>query len=87
MVEDITYGDLFQILQSIGFVERSIPNSHVGYRHAQSDTLILLAPHTADEVAKPIDLKYVRRVLDEKGLLDGKEFDRRIIEAYSSHTA
>jgi predicted RNA binding protein YcfA (HicA-like mRNA interferase family) len=87
MTEHVTYGDLSQIVRDVGFTDETAPGSHTVYRHARSDTLILLAPHAAGEVARPIDVKYIRRVLDEKGLLDGEEFDRRIAAAYASHMA
>jgi predicted RNA binding protein YcfA (HicA-like mRNA interferase family) len=87
MVEPITYGNLSRILMDLGFAKHDIPGSHVGYEHSGSGTIILLAAHTSKQMARMIDVKYVRRVLDEKGLLDGKEFDRRITDTYSSQTA
>lgn len=87
MIEEITYGDLFEILVDAGFEDRTAPGSHTEYWHEASDTLVLLAPHKPDEAVRAIDIKYVRRVLNERGLLDGKDFDRRVAEAYSAHSA
>jgi predicted RNA binding protein YcfA (HicA-like mRNA interferase family) len=87
MVEKLTYGDLHQVLIDLGFVANRVPDSHVSFRHEPSDTVILMALHASTEATKPIDVKYVRRVLDERGLLAGAEFDRQIGEIYAPHSA
>jgi predicted RNA binding protein YcfA (HicA-like mRNA interferase family) len=87
MAEEVTYGQLSQVLLDLGFIEHTVPKSHAGYRHEESETVILLAPHASEDIARPLDVRYVRRVLNETGLLDAQEFDRRLAESYSSHTA
>jgi hypothetical protein len=87
MAEEVTYGQLSQVLLDLGFVEQTVPQSHTRYCHQESETVILLAAHAPEAAARPFDVKYVRRVLDETGLLDAREFERRLAETCSSHTA
>jgi hypothetical protein len=87
MAERITYAQLSEILFDLGFVQHTVPDSHCDFRHAGTNTIILLAPHLPEDSVTPLDVKYVRRVLDEKGLLEAKDFDRRIAESLASRSA
>ncbi len=87
MAEKLTYAQLGEILFDLGFVEHAVPKSHCDYRHEDTKTIILFAPHSPDDTVKPLDVKYVRRVLDETGLLDAKVFDQRIAAPQTSRSA
>ena len=59
----------------LGFADISVQESHAGFRHEDGETFILLAVHEPGEHACMADVKYVRRVLDERGLLESNAFD------------
>jgi predicted RNA binding protein YcfA (HicA-like mRNA interferase family) len=65
----LTYGELWQLLIDLGFVQESVAGSHRAFRHAGSDILIVL-PYDCDpsELAGDADLASVRRHLEEGGI-------------------
>lgn len=77
-----TYGQLQRLLLDLGFEDKSVPDSHAAFRHEDSDTVILLAIHSPDEPASLVDVRSVRRMLIEKGLIDPDEFDHRVAEPH-----
>jgi hypothetical protein len=46
------------------------------YHHKASDTTLLFALHELGEEVQPADRVTVRRMLDERGLLEAGDFDR-----------
>ena len=75
MPKSITYGQLRQLLQDLGFEYKCVEDSHWLFRHAVSDTVILLAIHEPGEPVRPHDRQGVRRMLDERGLVPAADFD------------
>ncbi len=80
MPKTITYGQLHQFLLDLGFEDKSVNDSHAGFRHAVSATVILLAIHQPRDPAKLADVRYVRRILIERGLVTSAEFDGFLAE-------
>lgn len=76
----VTYGDLARLLEELGFHDESMKGSHQAFRHATSDTLILLAPAVPADPVRKEDLISVRRHLDSKGLMAPATFDQRLPE-------
>jgi predicted RNA binding protein YcfA (HicA-like mRNA interferase family) len=69
----VTYGDLQQLLLSLGFVEESVEASHRAFRHRASDTVIVLAyGYDSTTPVRNEDLLSVRRHLHEKGLASAR---------------
>jgi len=71
-----TYGRLRRLLLDLGFTARTVEDSHSTFRHEASDTVLLFGLHPSGEEVRPTDCVKVRRMLDERGLLEGEEFDR-----------
>jgi hypothetical protein len=76
----IQFSTLRQILTDSGLREVAVSDSHLGFQHHQSDTLIVLPKYRATAQVAPHHLAQVRITLDAKGLLDAHEFDRRLID-------
>jgi hypothetical protein len=72
----IRFAKLRQLLQGLKFLEINVPDSHIGFRHESSDTTIMLPNYKGSEIVAPRHLVPVRTLLDGKGLLESKEFDR-----------
>jgi hypothetical protein len=81
----ITYGQLERLLRRWGFrrersssvtlFEREIPMTL--FEHKTQDALLAFAQHAPDEPVRPIDLVGTRKYLDERGIVERAEFDRR----------
>lgn len=78
MNKTITYRQLFQFLKELGFVDKSIPDSHVGFYHESTDTWLLFGLRDQQEAAAPHDIVKVRNVLDARGLMERDDFDEFI---------
>jgi hypothetical protein len=74
----ISYGELAEVLERLGFVATTVEARWRAYRHAESDTLILLANHDRTSPARPMDLVSIRRHLVDKDLIAENEFDTLI---------
>lgn len=71
----VTYAQLREFLLDLGFRDISIKDSHSAFRHEPSNTVVLLAPYESGASVREIDLRSVRRLLTEKGLIDPDGFD------------
>jgi hypothetical protein len=74
MSNEMTYGRLTGLLESLGFE----PRGSGEYYHGKSDTVFLLNLREVDDVASPVDVVAVRKQLTERGLMEGAEFDQRV---------
>jgi predicted RNA binding protein YcfA (HicA-like mRNA interferase family) len=83
----IKFSTLRQILLDSGFKEVAVSDSHVGFQHDKSDTLIVLPEYRATAHVAPHHLAQVRIMLDAKGLLDAEKFDRRLADVPARHPA
>lgn len=69
--------DLTKVLEGLGFVPtRPAPAAHLVFRRTRGDGITIVLP-TARVVAPPM-LAYVRRALEEDGVLGRNEFDQRL---------
>jgi hypothetical protein len=57
-----------------------VPGSRIWFEHAATNTRILLPPFADDEHLDPGNLAGVRRLLDERGLMDRERFDELLRE-------
>jgi hypothetical protein len=83
----IPFSALRQILADSGLREVAVSDSHLGFQHAKSDTLIVLPKYRDTAQVAPHHLAQVRIMLDAKGLLDADEFDRRLADIPARHPA
>jgi len=74
----ITFAALRQLLSDLGFVEKVLPQSHVVFEHAPSDTIFVFRPYRPRDRVADYDLVGVRRHLDERGLLECGDFENRL---------
>ena len=74
--ESVTYGQLYQLLARLEFVDVSGECPWKAYRHSDTHTLILLGNHRPELPARPTDLVSVKRHLADNGLLEPREFER-----------
>jgi hypothetical protein len=71
----VTYGRLEQLLTALGLKGRTVGDRCRVYRHAASDTVVLLPAESADTPARSADLLSVRRHLVDAGHLDEQALD------------
>jgi hypothetical protein len=70
-----TFGTLRQVLIDLGFRTTTMPAGHIRFDHLPSDTLVILRPYKDDDIVDQGNLQGVRRLLDEKGVVDRNKFD------------
>jgi hypothetical protein len=73
----VSYGELYQLLAGLHFIDVSNKRRWRAYRQADTEVVILLANREPDLPARRADLVSVRRHLDAKGLMDAQAFERR----------
>jgi hypothetical protein len=71
----VTYGQLYQLLLDLQFVDEPAGQPWRVYRHGETDTFILLARRMPTLPAREADLASVRRHLVENGLMDDDDFN------------
>jgi len=67
--KDVTYGHLRSLLQGLGF-EETRRREGVALKHRKSDTVFLFRPYEPSDAVSPAEVFVVRKLLDEKGLLE-----------------
>jgi hypothetical protein len=83
----VSFAQLRRWLLDLGFEERLRPEGPVSFRHAASDTVLLLPRYAPEETVAPHHLAGVRVMLDGKGLLEGNDFDKWVAEATAKGAA
>ena len=76
IAETIVFRDLEQLLLGMGFHSFLTPQGYRAITHDSSDTIFLMPNYAAEEPLAWQHLATVRRMLDERGLMTGDEFDR-----------
>jgi hypothetical protein len=78
MTRPLRFADLIGLLEGLGFDCTRRVDGQIVCEHRPSDTMILLAERPAGETVREQILFGVRLQLDQRGLLDRGEFDRRV---------
>ena len=73
--KSITFHALELALTAVGFVAVPTAGHHKVFRHEVTDTIVLLPLAPADSDVDAIHLAAVRRMVDERGVLDGDAFE------------
>lgn len=76
----ITNKELEELLTRLGFIVSTIENRWRAYRHAASDTLILLTNRNGELPARDLDLISVRRHLVDNDLINEDEFEGFLVQ-------
>ncbi len=71
----ISFALLRQFLLDLGFREVVVPESHIGFHHADTDAEIMLPVYRPNQHVAQRHLLLVRVTMDAKSLMDGDEFD------------
>jgi hypothetical protein len=74
MPDRVTYGRLRDVLIGLGFQEDRRRDG-VGLEHRKSKTLFLFRPYQDGDFIKPGEVVFVRKLLDERGLLAPETFE------------
>jgi hypothetical protein len=70
----------------LGFKEVPVKKPFIGFRHDESDTLIVLPAYRSNSRVYAHHLVSVRIMLDAKGLMDAEDFDRLVATSPSQHS-
>lgn len=82
----VTFRDVECILAKLGFVRLQTAGDHRAFRHEETDTLIVLPGGPADRELDGIHRAAVRRMLDERGVVDGAAFDTLLAQSMATPT-
>ena len=81
MRSTVTFSQVRRVLTDLGFqLTRRRPNV-VGLEHPESDTLFLFRPYKDTDRVTPAEVVIVRKMLDEKGLLEPDAFEELLTKA------
>jgi hypothetical protein len=80
MPSDITYGQLRRVLAGLGFKEKTQAEG-VALEHPASDTLFLFRPYQENDRLQWAEVSFVRKQLDERGLLEPASFETLLTRA------
>lgn len=80
MERKISFGELRDFLESLGFTE-SVQTTHLVFEHAASETMLIFRRYRRREAVTAANLTAARKLLDEKGLIPADEFDSRLRKA------
>lgn len=81
MAKKTTFGEIHRLLGELGFVQMPAKKPAVLFEHKASDTFFIFRPHRLTEPADAMTLSVVRKMLDEKGLLNREEFEDALHQA------
>jgi hypothetical protein len=74
-MNNATFGDLHRLLKGLGFVQVPANGPYILFEHKPSDTLLPFRQHRPDEQVDAMNLAVVRKMLDERGLLERDDFE------------
>jgi len=77
---ELPFEELAHFLSGLGFSHRTIPGSHHLFENGTANATIALRLYESQDAVEPSGLAYVRHTLDQWGIMDRDEFDRRIRE-------
>jgi len=86
MPDRVTYGQLYQLLLDLEFVDQPAEERWKVFRHEGSNTLILLGGRDRTSPAREADLLSVRRHLLENGLIEENEFEDFVSHGRLAHS-
>lgn len=66
------------LLLELGFTDRSVAGKYYRFEHSMPNTWVLLPPYKADDLVMESDIVATRRLLDARGLISDKEFDKML---------
>ena len=72
----VRFAELRQLLLELRFKQETLESGHFQFGHAQSDTAFLFRPYQPEDFVIEVHYRMVRRILDERGLMNADEFDR-----------
>jgi hypothetical protein len=81
------FSSLRQLLLDLGFRETPVSKPYIGFQHDGADLLIVLPSYRSNSVVAPHHLVYVRIMLDGKGIMEAREFDRLVGTAATQPSA
>lgn len=80
MTERVTYGQLRFVLLGMGFKEIRRKEG-IALKHKKLDALFLFRPHDEDDRVTPAEVFLVKKMLDERGLLEPESFETLLTKA------
>ncbi len=73
--DNVTYGQLNDLLMGLGFRPRMLDEDRMAYFHKPSGSLFLLHNRPSNTPARESDLNHVRFQLHWRGLMEEDDFD------------
>lgn len=80
MTETVKFSQLRRVLAGLGF-EESKQSDALTFTHADTDTVFLFQPYQANDLVAPVHVVMVRRILDERGLMERRAFEELLEKA------
>jgi hypothetical protein len=79
--DKVPFDCLRKLLLDLGFVETVVPGPYLLFEHAPSGTLLPYRAYASGDSVGWADLVMTRRLLDERGLMEQKEFEALLYRA------
>ena len=74
----ISFAVLQHVLEDLGFVRKKVRGPQVVLEHGPSDTVFLFRAYKARDKVATADLIGVRRILDERGLIEPEALEEKL---------
>ncbi len=88
MSRKVTETEIENLLHHLGFQQVAcIPGSHKAFQHGPSDAVVVLGCYPPDEQLNPAVVVGIRRLLDEKGVIDSDSFDHKLAKLSTGRSA
>jgi predicted RNA binding protein YcfA (HicA-like mRNA interferase family) len=80
VTKSVPFSKLAGVLESIGFTAAPVEGQHHVFVHSKTNATVMLPPVSGGRIG-PVHIAAVARLVDEKGILERSEFERRLFSA------
>ena len=78
MTDSVTFAQLDSVLEQLGFRKSPVAESHVAYRHAESETVLYLPSHRGTDPVPLGSLIGMRKVLIDRGVVEAERLEEML---------
>ena len=78
--KSVHFAEFEAVLLRLGFERKPTKGQQRYYQHKEPDTWIVLPPYKSEDTVRPIHIQVARRLLSERGLVEGTAFDLLLLD-------
>ena len=76
MTESVTFGQLREVLEQLGFRKGAGSKDHVAYRHAASETVLYFPPLRTNDLVPAASIVGTRKLLIDRGVVEAERLEQ-----------